>query len=207
VRGISTTQIVTIPGRFATFGARIRRNRPIAAAGALLGALLLTLTGCSRGPVANAADTAFAVGMVPHHEMGITLDEIAVAGADDVRVRRIAFEMNTYQGPELDELRQWAGDWGSGMAMTHATSDPGAAPVGMPTDADLARLRASEGPTFDRLFLNLMITHHEGAVTMADDEVGNGSNKAAVAAAVRIARVQRSQLAAMQSLLAALGDS
>jgi uncharacterized protein (DUF305 family) len=157
--------------------------------------------------VANAADTAFAVGMVPHHEMGITLDEIAVAGADDVRVRRIAFEMNTYQGPELDELRQWAGDWGSGMTMTHATSDPGAAPVGMPTDADLARLRASEGPTFDRLFLNLMITHHEGAVTMADDEVGNGSNKAAVAAAVRIARVQRSQLAAMQSLLAALGDS
>jgi uncharacterized protein (DUF305 family) len=122
-------------------------------------------------------------------------------------VRRIAFEMNNYQGPELDQLRRWARSWGSGMAMTHRTGGTAGGPMGMPADDDLARLKASRGPAFDRLFLTLMITHHEGAVTMARAEVVSGNVPAAVVMAGQIVTVQQQQLAAMRGLLAELGPA
>ena len=209
MRGISTTQIVTIPERFATLGAATVRATAVAGRlGAAFALVTVLAAGCARVSGHSAVDAAFAAAMVPHHEMGLTLDQLAEAGAEDVRVRRLAFEMNGYQGSELDQLRSWTTAWGGGMAAMHQGPD-GSRPdgaMGMPGATDLATLAASRGPAFDRLFLTLMITHHEGAVTMADHEVGAGRNGAAVALAGRIARVQRSQLAAMRSLLAELGD-
>ena len=193
------------------------RTRTAIAALAIVTGSALAGPGCApaRGP--NPADVAFATTMVPHHEMGITLDELAVAGAADVRVRRVAFEMNSYQGPELDQLRKWARTWGGATSpgtgttadamsrpMTAPPADPMTGPMGMPGLGQLDRLRAATGPAFDTLFLTLMIAHHEGAVSMAQHEHAAGSDRRAVAMAGRIATVQERQLAAMRSLLAEL---
>ena len=219
--GISTTQIVTIPGAIATAGRVTGRvTGPQARAGTRASGLVAVLAivagsalaglACTpaRGP--NAMDVAFATTMVPHHEMGITLDELAVAGAADVRVRRLAFEMNSYQGPELDQLRKWARTWGGAMSgrpekTTGPMTDPMTGPMGMPGPGDLDRLRAATGPAFDTRFLTLMIAHHDGAVSMAEHEQAAGSERRAVAMAGRIAVVQERQLAALRALLAELG--
>lgn len=132
--------------------------------------------------------------MVPHHEAGVALDDAALRRTDDVRVRHLAFEMNGYQGRELDELRRLA----SGGAHDHPE------PAGMPTAGELADLERLTGPAFDRRFLELMIRHHEGAVAMSLDAGRTGTSARVRSMADAVVAVQRDQLAQMRALLSEL---
>ena len=149
---------------------------------------------CGDAPV-RAADAHFAAMMVPHHEAGIALDDAALRRTDDVRVRHLAFEMNSYQGRELDDLRALAG---------HATGPP-MVPMGMPTAAELAELETLRGEAFDRAFLTVMIRHHEGAVAMAELDGRAGTGPGIRRLADALIAVQNDQLARMRALLNELG--
>ena len=156
-----------------------------------MAACLAVLAACGSGGGATAADTHWAAMVVPHHEAGIALDDLALARTDDVRVRHLAFEMNGYQGGELDELRRLAGG-----------VDAGAMAIGMPTAAEMADLAARRGPDFDRQFLVLMIRHHEGALAMAG---APGASAGVRRLADTLVVVQTEQLARLRALLAELG--
>ena len=130
--------------------------------------------------------------MVPHHLVGIALDDAALRRTDDVRVRHLAFEMNAYQGRELDALRT--------LAAGHDAGHP--SPLGMPTDAELAGLERLSGAAFDGAFLTLMIRHHEGAVAMAGSEGRAGTSAAVRRLADAVVRVQTAQLDRLRALLA-----
>ena len=149
---------------------------------------------CGDAPV-RAADAHFAAMMVPHHEAGIALDDAALRRTDDVRVRHLAFEMNSYQGRELDDLRALA---------SHA-SGPAMLPMGMPTAAELAELETLRGEAFDRAFLTVMIRHHEGAVAMAERHGRAGTSAAVRRLADTLVAAQTDQLARMRALLSELG--
>ncbi len=71
--------------------------------------------------------------------------------------------------------------------------------------AALAALMAAEGAEFDRLFLELMIEHHRGAVEMATAEIAEGSDPEAVELARTIAGSQTAEMEEMEGLLAAIG--
>lgn len=75
---------------------------------------------------------------------------------------------------------------------------------GMMSDADMKRLESSTGTAFDRLWLELMIQHHEGAVRMAKDELADGKNPDAKALAQAIITSQQAEISKMNALLAAL---
>lgn len=143
----------------------------------------------------RAADAHFAAMMVPHHEAGIALDDAALRRTDDVRVRHLAFEMNAYQGRELDDLRALA---------THATGPP-MTPMGMPTANELAGLESLRGAAFDRAFLTIMIRHHEGAVVMAERDGRAGTSAAVRRLAEVLVIAQTDQLTRMRALLSELG--
>jgi uncharacterized protein (DUF305 family) len=179
--------IVTIRRAVATVGRLIVTG--LAVSGLATGA-----TACGGAPV-RVADAHWAAMMVPHHEAGIALDDAALRRTDDVRVRHLAFEMNSYQGRELDDLRALA---------AHATGPP-MAPTGMPTAAELADLESRRGEAFDLAFLTLMIRHHEGAVTMAERDGHAGTSAGVRRLADGVAAVQRDQLARMRALLSELG--
>lgn len=157
-------------------------------------AAALLLVACGGGP--RPADARWAAMMVPHHEAGLALDDAALRRTDDVRVRRLAFEMNAYQGRELEELRTLAA-----AAPAHDHPEP----AGMPTAAELASLETLEGTDFDRAFLTLMIRHHEGAVAMATAEGRAGTSARVRAMADAVVRVQTDQLDRMRVLLSELG--
>ncbi|MEM0961004.1 MAG: DUF305 domain-containing protein [Bacteroidota bacterium] len=79
---------------------------------------------------------------------------------------------------------------------------------GMLTQAQLDRLDAASGTTFDRLFLDFMIDHHAGAVTMVEtlfDADGTGQDEAAFRLASDIQVDQRTEIARMEQMLDALG--
>ncbi|HSN37935.1 MAG TPA: DUF305 domain-containing protein, partial [Arthrobacter sp.] len=75
---------------------------------------------------------------------------------------------------------------------------------GMMSGDDLARLDAAQGTEAAKLFLSQMITHHEGAVEMANAEVRSGKNAEAIQLAKDIAASQTVEIQEMKDLLAGL---
>jgi uncharacterized protein (DUF305 family) len=73
---------------------------------------------------------------------------------------------------------------------------------GMMDDAAMMELEAATGPAFDRLFAELMIEHHQGAVAMANDEIANGQFADAIALAEAIVEAQEAEIAEMEAFLA-----
>ena len=72
---------------------------------------------------------------------------------------------------------------------------------GMATEARLGQLRSARGPAFDRLFLTLMITHHEGAITMATEVKAQGNNILVEEMADDVIAQQTSEMTRMRPLL------
>jgi uncharacterized protein (DUF305 family) len=73
---------------------------------------------------------------------------------------------------------------------------------GMTSGADMAKLRTATGKDFDKLFLQMMIAHHRGAIQMAQAEQTRGANWDAKALAGRIITNQQAEIATMQKMLA-----
>ncbi|WP_434094551.1 DUF305 domain-containing protein, partial [Streptomyces albidoflavus] len=73
--------------------------------------------------------------------------------------------------------------------------------AGMATEAQLKELRASRGKEFDQLFLTLMITHHQGAITMATEALSNGNNVLIEEMADDVIAQQTVEIGRMRTLL------
>lgn len=193
-------------------------------AGALLAGALV-LTGCSDDSVAshidsreagtsagedaaasNDADVTFAQGMIPHHQQAVEMAQMAPDRAADPRVLDLARRIEAAQQPEIETLAGWLEEWGaddsSTSGMDHGTMDHGG---GMMSEEDMSALMAASGAEFDRLFLQLMIEHHTGAVGMASTESAEGQNTDAIAMADTIRDTQNAEIAEMDQMLTELG--
>jgi uncharacterized protein (DUF305 family) len=157
-------------------------------------AAVLALTGCG-GASANAADKAFVADMAPHHALGVRMADMALAKAEDVRVREFGFTMGSYQKAEFDQLSRMSSTW-KATESGHIH--------GMLTPAEEQALATFEGRAFDRAWLEQMIIHHEGAVAMATSQTATGSHPKAKAIAASIVTVQTKEIARMKAVLASL---
>lgn len=176
----------------------------------------------------NAQDTTFAQMMIVHHKGAVEMSNLADTRADSAQVKDLASQIKAAQQPEIDEMTSWLKAWGEpvdmpgmgspspepsssdmpGMDMSSPTpsdsSDMGSSMPGMSPE-DMMSLQEATGATFDRQFLTLMIEHHQGAVSMAKDELSKGKNAAAKKLAQSIVTSQSKQIADMQSMLSNLG--
>ncbi len=168
----------------------------------------LVLTGCAGGaasapPVASSssADVTFAQGMIPHHEQAIAMAGLA-DGRAGARVGALADRIEAAQGPEIGQLQGFLADWGAAPAADpHAGHGDMAGMTGMMSDEQMAGLERASGAAFDRSFLEMMIAHHEGAVTMARAELDAGVDPRARQLAQRIVDTQQAETAEMRALL------
>ncbi|TQO22612.1 DUF305 family protein family protein [Paramicrobacterium agarici] len=114
----------------------------------------------------------------------------------DPEVVQLAQDIKEAQGPEIETMNSWLDAWGvnTDMQMEH----------GMMSDAAMAKLDAATGEEASALFLEQMIEHHEGAVSMAEDELDQGNNPDALALAQKIIDDQTAEIASMQDLLETL---
>ena len=78
---------------------------------------------------------------------------------------------------------------------------------GLATPGQIARLKAASGADADRIFLELMIAHHEGAVAMAEALVDRSQHEVALAFANAVITSQRSEIELMNSMLAERGGA
>lgn len=176
-------------------------------------------TSASSSAAHNAADTAFVQGMIPHHSQAVAMADIAAQRATDARVRQLATRIQQAQGPEIEQLRGFLVAWGepettatnptgSMGGMGHGSmGQPGGSPAGMGgmmSDQQMQQLQQAGGAQFDRMFLQMMVEHHNGAVAMAQTELAEGQNPEAKALAQKIIDDQRAEITEMQNLSPAL---
>lgn len=157
----------------------------------------------------NATDVGFAQGMIPHHAQALEMADQALATSKDADVLALAAQIKSAQAPEIEMMTGWLRRWGQtvpssamgSMAGHDMSGMDGMMMDGMMSQADMDRLNSSTGTAFDRLWLELMIQHHEGAVKMAKSEITGGKNADAEALAQSIISSQQAEIARMNSLL------
>jgi uncharacterized protein (DUF305 family) len=124
-------------------------------------------------PTANAADVLFMQDMIVHHRQALDMSNAATTRAGSDQVKRLASRISHTQGPEINAMIRWLRDQGQRVPDHHAQHH---GMPGMATPEQLANLNASRGAAFDRLYLQLMIAHHMGAITMAAGEMEKGAH-------------------------------
>ncbi|RDD90921.1 DUF305 domain-containing protein [Streptomyces parvulus] len=147
----------------------------------------------------NSADVSYARMMIQHHAQALEMTELVPRQAESERVRKLAERISAAQGPEIEAMRGWLKNHGKEEAADGAHDH--AAMPGMATEAQLKKLRAARGEAFDQLFLTLMITHHEGAITMATDVKSEGNNVQVEEMADDVAAQQTSEISRMREML------
>ncbi|WP_424887050.1 DUF305 domain-containing protein [Streptomyces sp. XH2] len=151
----------------------------------------------------NQADVAFAQGMIPHHRQAIVMSEMAEAHASSGDVKALAEKIKKAQAPEIDTMTAWLNAWGEPVPRGMSGTGHGS-PAGMPgmmTDRQMDDLRGTTGSAFDRMFLTMMIAHHQGAIDMAGTEKKEGQYGPAERLADSIITSQTAEIAQMRTML------
>ncbi|MEU0899456.1 DUF305 domain-containing protein [Streptomyces massasporeus] len=146
----------------------------------------------------NSADVSYVRMMIEHHAQALVMTELTPERAESKDVKRIAERIAAGQKPEIEAMKGWLKSYGKPLKAgrhEHATMP------GMATQAQLKKLRAADGKAFDHLFLTLMTTHHQGAITMATDVKGQGNNIRVEEMADEVIAQQTSEITRMRNML------
>ena len=119
----------------------------------------------------SPADARFMRDMIPHHHQALEMAALVADRTNQPELIDVAGRINVSQGDEIGFMQQWLRDRGERVPdpTAHEAMHTEHTMAGMATPEQMAELAASEGTAFDRLFLSLMIAHHDGAVTMVED--------------------------------------
>lgn len=152
----------------------------------------------SSSDAARQGDVMFAQMMIPHHEQAIEMADIALSKSSaSSEVDALATEIKKAQDPEITTMREWLTSWGA----------PTSAPTGMDhgsgmmSETDMEELKSAEGKSFDQMWITMMISHHKGAVSMAEQVLTTTENPEVEQMAKAIIKAQKSEIATMEDLL------
>jgi uncharacterized protein (DUF305 family) len=116
------------------------------------------------------ADVRFMQGMISHHSQALEMTELLASRTQRDEMRQLAQRIEISQEDEISMMQNWLSSRSQEVTAVDAHHAPGAMRMpGMLTDDEMDQLGQARAVEFDRLFLELMITHHQGALTM----VGN----------------------------------
>jgi len=201
------------------------------AGGFLLGARLAEDPGDDAPPGTGSVDAGFLRDMQVHHAQAVQMSVIVRDRTTDPEVRTLALDIELSQQQQVGQMYGWLADWGlpqtdTGPAMAwmrnddvgdpHAPDDmasmgsggmgsddmasDGQMP-GMATAADVERLQELRGREAERLYLQLMIPHHQAGVAMAEYALANATDPQVQNLAQRIVEAQTAEIKALQDML------
>jgi uncharacterized protein (DUF305 family) len=146
-------------------------------------------------------------GMIHHHAQAIEMVDLLKTRTSSDDMRKLAQRIELSQADEIKMMRNWLESRGQEAPATgeHA-QHMGGSPMmpGMLTPQQMNQLAVVKGPAFDRLFLEFMIQHHAGAVTMVKDlfaTPGAAQDSDMFAFASDVDADQRMEIARMSAML------
>lgn len=161
------------------------------------------------------ADVEFMQGMIGHHGQAIEMTDLIATHSRSDDMRQLGQRISLSQADEIGMMQRWLEVRGQSVTGAHAMHMAGSAAMpgmsmpamlmpGMLTPEEMARLAAARGPAFDRLFLEGMIKHHGGALTMVEElfaHPGAGQDSEMFAFASDVDGDQRMEIARMGGML------
>ncbi|MSO46914.1 MAG: DUF305 domain-containing protein [Thermoleophilia bacterium] len=150
------------------------------------------------------ADVMFVQEMIPHHQQAVEMADLALDPTHQASpaVKDLATRIKTAQAAEIVDMNAWLVEWGADPIdgqMDHGNMDHDA--MGMMSSADMTALADAKGAAFDRLWLEGMIMHHEGALTMASHIATRGDDARVQQLSAAIEQSQKAEIVEMRTLL------
>ena len=190
-----------------------RQPGPVAITGNVAGAANAK-TDANRYPFTEA-DVKFMSGMIHHHAQAIAMSKLAPTHGASSSLQTLAARIINAQSDEIRLMQQWLREHGQpvpepnpmGMTMKMGDMEHTMLMPGMLTEEQMKQLAAANGKAFDELFLQFMIQHHTGALSMVKDLFGTpgaGQDEATFKLANDIQADQETEIARMQKMLFAL---
>ena len=160
----------------------------------------------------SPADVQFMQDMIPHHHQAIEMAELVAERTNRPELIDVAGRINVSQADEIAFMQQWLRERGQHVPdpAAHGAMHTDHTMAGMATPEQMAELARAKSAAFDRLFLTLMITHHEGAVTMVQkllEQPGSAYDPVLFEFTTNITNDQTAEIGRMHALLVGLsGD-
>lgn len=174
----------------------------------------------------NTADVTFATDMIQHHAQALAMVDLTQGRTLSAATASLVEAIRDAQTPEIETMTGWLQRWdrpvpatvrdhvhgghdmssmdgmdGMDHGSAHASTTPMPSMPGMMSQQQMDDLAASSDADFERMWLQMMVEHHEGAVTMARTEVKKGEDADAVALARSIIASQSGEIDRMKELL------
>ncbi len=144
-------------------------------------------------------DVQFLDTMARHHEMGIDMMQMAVNKAQSQDVRAEAQKMIDEQTKEIPELKAMRNEVKANAPEAVNMDLPGMEPM------DHSKLEQASGTEFDRMFLDMTIKHHQGAVEMADTALEKAQAADVKTKAQAIHDKQKAEISKLEKMKEKLG--
>jgi len=162
-----------------------------------------------NGQKYNDADVTFATDMIQHHAQALVMVDLTIERTLDPDVKALTEAIRDAQAPEIEQMTGWLQAWDQPVPETvrdHEHADSGDMSgmdldddmPGMMSGADLQALEDATDAEFQQMWLDMMIWHHQGAITMARTEQADGANQGALTLARQIVAAQTAEVATMQ---------
>ena len=156
-------------------------------------------------------DVRFVHDMIPHHHQALEMAALVADRTNRKELIDVAGRINASQGDEIEFMQQWLSDRGQHVPdpTAHDAMHTSHKMAGMASPEQMAELAASDGTAFDRLFLELMIPHHEGAVKMVKellDQPGSAYDPVLFEFTSDVTNSQTAEIERMNGLLVKLSE-
>lgn len=178
----------------------------------LIGAFIwiATQTGADM-PGEDSAEVGFARDMIVHHSQAVEMALLLYDRTENTALKAIALDMLLSQQSQIGQMQGWLALWDVSFAGSDLPMEWMAMPVeglmpGLATDDEMAALRAASGVEADRLFIQLMIPHHESGVHMAQGIVERTDIDAVRILAESIIASQRREIEELEHLAQELDE-
>jgi uncharacterized protein (DUF305 family) len=149
----------------------------------------------------NADDVAFATDMIPHHQQAVELSAMVPDRSTNGELIALAQQVSAEQQPEINVMKVFLVQWNENPDTSSGHEGHGNTMAGMVDEATMTKLKSLTGAEFDKLWLESMISHHQGAIEMAKAEIANGDNVDAKALAKNIVTTQEAEIGQMKQML------
>ncbi len=194
-----------------------KKIRPLLVIAVLAVAAVVT-AGCgggssSKASASNEVDKAFVGLMVPHHMSALEMADMAKMKGLHPQIKTLALNIVSTQNAEIDQMKGIAKDIGADVesgsmsGMDHGSGDSmgdaenlktlGLTQNGAGMSMDMTAL--GNAKPFDRTFIDMMVAHHMGAISMAKVELAKGVNPGLKSIAQKIIGAQQKELTEMNS--------
>ena len=145
-------------------------------------------------------ESMFAEMMIPHHQQAVDMSDLALEKSTNPKILDLAQRIKSAQSSEIIQMQSWlGGEEANSMMSDHSGHSMG----GMLTDEEFSKLESSSGVTFDTLFLEGMIVHHEGAIDMAQ-MIKDTTTQEVNTFGLNVVEVQSAEIREMKEILESL---